>query len=106
MIGTYASDRGMIATSRSEIRALADAPRVEPRAHPLAARPDTSALGREFGYDLLVVRVVGDSTATWSAAVQQSPDTIAARLTLAPIDTILGHLTPTYPDSATRARED
>ena len=97
---------GVIAASTfdSVFRALTASPLVEPRARPLAARANTSALGREFGFDLLIVRVVGDSTATWSAAIRQSPDTTAARLTLAPIDTLLGHLTPTYPDSATRAR--
>jgi hypothetical protein len=94
------------ATFDSVFRALADAPLMEPRPRPRAARPATSALGMEFGYDLLLLRVVGDSLAEWSAAVAQSADSVGARRTVEPIDVVLKRLAPTYPDSATRAHRE
>lgn len=94
------------ATFDSVVRALAEAPLMEPRPRPRAARPDTSALGSEFGYDLLMLRIVGDSLAEWSAHVQQTADTASARRTVEPIDAVLKRLAPTYTDSATRAHRD
>ena len=83
----------------SVFRALTENPLVEPRPRPRAARPDTTALGREFGYDLLVLAVVGDSTTEGSAVLEQNLDTAAAERALDPINAILKRLTHTYPTS-------
>lgn len=104
------TDKGTVMLASSTVdslfRALAEAPVVEPRSHPPAPGADSSRLGREYSHDFLMLRVVGDSTATWTGIIAQSPDTAGARRTLEPINSLLKRLTSTYPDSVTRARRD
>ena len=69
-------------------------------------QPDTSALGRDFRYDVLVFQLRGDSALVRSGALRDHPDTAAVRRFFERVNQVMGQLQPTYTHGQSSGRGD
>ena len=93
-----------VAAFDSLLGGLTANPVLEPGQSHRVATTDTSQLGKEFSYDLLVLKVIGDSTAQWNADLMKNKDTTAAHV-LDPLNKVLEQLKVTYPTATLGPRQ-